>query len=96
MLARHRPARVMGVVVAGLLSGPASGAASGQPEPAPLETAQAAVPCPEPIGHRQCLRRCTPANLMLLPCMAVGAKAMPACREREVALCVDICHRRFC
>ena len=69
-----------------LLAGPA-GAGSAQPQPAPLETAQAHASCPEPIGHRQCLRRCTPANLILLPCMAVGAKAMPACREREVGLC---------
>jgi hypothetical protein len=33
---------------------------------------------------------------MLLPCMAVGAKAMPACLEREVGLCVDLCRLRFC
>jgi hypothetical protein len=85
---------VIGIVVLGLLAGPAVGAALAQP--APLETVEASVSCPEPIGHRQCLRRCTPANLMLLPCMAVGAKAMPACREREVGLCVDICRRRFC
>jgi hypothetical protein len=95
MLARHQRARVIGVLFVGLLAGPAGGAASAQPAPAPLETA-APVSCAEPIGHRQCLRRCTPANLMLLPCMAVGAKAMPACREREVGLCVDICRRRFC
>jgi hypothetical protein len=95
-LARHRRSRAIGVVVVGLLSGPAGGAASAQPAPAPLATAEAPVSCPEPIGHRQCLRRCTPANLMLLPCMAVGAKAMPACREREVGLCVAICQRRFC
>ena len=96
MLARHRQAQVIGVVVMGLLSGQAGGAASAQPAPAPLATAEAPVSCPEPIGHRQCLRRCTPANLMLLPCMAVGAKAMPACREREVGLCVDACRRRLC
>ena len=85
----------IGVLVIGLLAGPA-GVGSAQPEPAPLETAQAHASCPEPIGHRQCLRRCTPANLILLPCMAVGAKAMPACREREVGLCVEACRRRFC
>ena len=85
---------MIGIVVLGLLAGPAGGAALAQP--APLETVEASVFCPEPIGHRQCLRRCTPANLMLLLCMAVGAKAMPACREREVGLCVDICQRRFC
>ena len=96
MLARHRRARVIGVVVMGLLAGPAGGTASAQPAPALVETAEAPVSCPQPIGHRHCLRRCTPANLMLLPCMAVGAKAMPACREREVGLCVDACRRRFC
>lgn len=96
MLVRHWRARVIGIVVMGLLGGPAGGTASAQPAQVPLETAEAPVSCPEPIGHRQCLRRCTPANLMLLPCMAVGAKAMAACREREVELCVDVCRRRFC
>ena len=96
MLARRRWTQVIGVVVMALLAGTAGGAASAQPAPAPLETTEAPVSCPEPIGHRQCLRRCTPGNLMLLPCMAVGAKAMPACREREAGLCVDICRRRFC
>jgi hypothetical protein len=93
MMSRHRRARAIGVLVIGLLAG---ADASAQPEPAPLGTAEAPAACPEPIGQGQCLRRCTPANLMLLPCMAVGAKAMPACREREVGLCVDACRRRLC
>jgi hypothetical protein len=96
MLARRRWTQVIGVAVMGLLAGPAGGAAPAQTAPAPLETTEAPVFCLEPVGHRQCLRRCAPANLILLPCMAVGAKAMPACREREVGLCVDICRRRFC
>lgn len=96
MLARARRARAIGVLVVGLLAGPAGGAASAPPEPAPLDTTAATGSCPKPIGHRHCLRRCTPANLMLLPCMAVGAQAMAACREREVGLCVGACRRRFC
>ncbi|HSA79467.1 MAG TPA: hypothetical protein VLE23_01510 [Geminicoccaceae bacterium] len=94
MPARHRRARAIGIVVMGLLAGPAGDAAFAQPEP--LETAEAPVSCLESLGHRQCLRRCTPANLMFLPWMAVGARAMPACREREIELCVDACRRRFC
>jgi hypothetical protein len=96
MLAGRRRARAIGVVVMGLLAGPAGSAASAQPEPAPLETAEAPVSCPGIAGQRQCLRRCKPANLMLLPCMAVGAKAMAACREREVARCFETCRRKFC
>ncbi|MCC2662482.1 MAG: hypothetical protein K0S35_404 [Geminicoccaceae bacterium] len=95
-MSRHRRARVIGVLVIGLLAGAAGAAASAQPEPAARETAEAPASCLEPIGESQCLRRCTPANLMLLPCMAVSAKAMPACREREVGLCVDACRRRLC
>jgi hypothetical protein len=85
---------VIGIVVMGLLGGPAGGAVSAQP--APRETTQAPVSCAASIGHRHCLRRCTPANLMLLPCMAVGAKAVAACRDREVGLCIETCRRRFC
>jgi len=95
MLACHRRVRVIGVAM-GLLAGAAAGTASAQPAPAPVETAEAPVSCPEPIGHQHCLRRCTPANLMLLPCMAVGAKAMAACRDREIGLCIETCRRRFC
>ncbi len=43
-----------------------------------------------------CLERCTPGKLIFLPCMAVGAKNMAACREREIAHCVDACSRRPC
>jgi hypothetical protein len=64
--------------------------------PAPSDATHAVPTCAEPAGHRHCLRRCTPANLILLPCMAVGAKGMPACREGEVAGCVETCRRRFC
>jgi hypothetical protein len=92
----QRRSRVIGAIVVGLLAGPAGGVASGPPPQPPLATVEASLFCPEPIGHRQCLRRCTPANLMLLPCMAVGAKAMAACGEREVGLCVDACRRRSC
>jgi len=94
MRARRRRARALGLLAIGLLAGPVGDAASAQP--APLGTAQAAASCAEPIGQRQGLRRCTPANLMLLPCMAVGAKAMAACRDREVGLCIETCGRRFC
>jgi hypothetical protein len=86
---RQPRSRVIGGVVIGLLAGPAGAAASAPPPQPPLATAEAPLACPEPIGHRQCLRRCTPANLMLLPCMAVGAKAMaalPGCLPAQVLL----------
>lgn len=88
-------ARAIGVVV-GLLAGLAGGAASARPGSLPVAGAQEPLPCPAAVGYRHCLKRCTPANLMLLPCMAVGAKAMPTCRDREVGLCVETCRRRFC
>ena len=94
MLACHRRARALGLRAIGLFAGPAGDAASAQP--GPFEEEQAAASCAEPIGQRQCLRRRTPANLMLLPCVAVGAKAMAACRDREVGLCIETCRRRFC
>jgi hypothetical protein len=96
MPGRLPPARAIGVVVLALLGGPAAATAPGQPGKASPEIAEGPLPCLEAPGHRHCLRRCTPANLILLPCMAVGAQAMPACREREVGLWVETCRRRFC
>jgi hypothetical protein len=58
-MSRHRRARAIGVLVTGA-AGVAGAAASAQPEPAPLETAEAPASCLEPIGESQCLRRCTP------------------------------------
>ena len=85
---------MLGPIVLVLVAGSAGAAA---PDPADSSaTPRAIVSCQETAGHRQCLRRCTPANLMLLPCMAVGATAMPTCREREVARCVETCRRKFC
>ena len=89
-------ARAICMVAIGVLVGPADAAAPSQAPPAPFETGQAPKGCPEAAGHLRCLRRCTPAKLIFLPCMAVGAKAMPACRDREVARCVEICRRKFC
>jgi hypothetical protein len=94
MRTRHRRARALGVVANALLVGPADAATSAPP--APLATGQTVTACAEPIGHGQCLKGCTPANLIFLPCMAVGAQVMAACREREVALCIETCRRRFC
>lgn len=85
MPAGRRLARTLGAAGVGLLVG----AAAGEQEPK-------APRCPEPDSHRQCLLGCEPANLIFLPCMAVGAKAMAACREREIAWCVETCRRRFC
>jgi hypothetical protein len=52
--------------------------------------------CPDAIAIGSGLRHCTPANVMLLTGIGIGAKAMPACRAREVGLCIVICRRRFC
>jgi hypothetical protein len=88
--------RAGAIGLVGLLSGFAAGTASAQPGCLPVAVAEQPLPSPQAVSYRQCLARCTPANLMLLPCMAVGAKAMPACREREVGFCVETCRRRFC
>jgi hypothetical protein len=94
MPARPWLARALGIAGVSLLVGEAGAGASAQPPPASPE--QAALSCSEPAGPRQCVERCMPANLFFLPCMAVGAKAMAACREREVAWCLEACRRRSC
>ena len=64
---------------------------SGEATPSATATAIEAAPPPA-----RCLERCAPGKLIFLPCMAVGAKNMAACREREIAHCVDACSRRPC
>lgn len=58
--------------------------------PAALAATRDAAPAP------WCLERCTPGKLIFLPCMAVGAKNMAVCRDREIAHCMDACSRRPC
>lgn len=43
-----------------------------------------------------CLEQCAPGKLIFLPCMAVDAKNMAACRQREIAHCMDARSRRPC
>jgi hypothetical protein len=85
------PAAALGIILTGLLAIPAGAAEEARPSPA-----EAPISCREAASHRQCLLGCAPANLIFLPCMAVGAKAMAACREREVAGCIETCRRKYC
>ncbi len=64
--------------------------AGGTTVPAMATATRNAAPSP------WCLERCAPDKLIFLPCMAVGAKNMAACRQREIAHCMDACNRRPC
>jgi hypothetical protein len=44
--------------------------------------------------YAPCSEICAPGNLIFLPCMAVGARNMAACREREIGKCREACARR--
>jgi hypothetical protein len=41
-----------------------------------------------------CPARCVPGKLIFLPCMAVGARHMAACRQRQVEQCRADCEQR--
>jgi hypothetical protein len=64
----------------------ASGAGGIEAEPA------ASTRCAADVGF--CDRLCAPERLVFLPCMAVGAPNMPACRQREVRSCRSACAAR--
>lgn len=88
---------VLAVVGAVLSVAPSSGTSAGPAEPQPLTSA------PGPNDQRACRpseRRaycsalCAPAQMVFLPCMAVGSSAMAACREREIRTCRRACRAR--
>lgn len=86
------PAAVLGVIVFAMPAfssseEPRASEADGvEAEPA------ASTCCAADIGF--CDRLCAPRNLIFLPCMAVGAPNMAACREREVRSCRSACAAR--
>lgn len=83
-----------------MLAGPPS--APGQPadriEPSTSTAEAAPLPdgCARPVAHERCTVRCAPEKQIFLPCMAVGATHMAACRAREVARCEAACAQRHC
>jgi hypothetical protein len=52
--------------------------------------------CLQPSAQSRCLEGCRPAKQIFLPCMAVGASNMAACRKREIDRCTDRCRLRYC
>jgi hypothetical protein len=82
-------------VLAVLLCAPS--ARSQQAKPDTLsDAATQRVPGTCAAGYPACRGGCEPGRLIFLPCMAVGAPNMAACREREVASCLRACTSRHC
>jgi len=83
-----------------LLAGPPSalGQAADRTEPSTSTAEAAPLPdrCARPVAHERCTVRCAPEKQIFLPCMAVGATQMAACRVREVERCAAACARRHC
>jgi hypothetical protein len=87
-----------GAALSALLLGwpPASGQ---QPEPRGSPAAiddDAVCSCAGIPSYAHCRTGCEPGRLIFLPCMAVGARNMASCRQREVASCVRACVSRHC
>jgi hypothetical protein len=92
--------QVLWVSAAILLGGPplALGQSAGETEPptSTAETATSSDRCAQPVAHDRCTATCAPEKQIFLPCMAIGATNMAACRAREVARCEVVCARRHC
>lgn len=88
--ARRRLILISALLLAWSMSAAHAGERAGTTVPTAATAARGAAPAP------WCLERCTPGKLIFLPCMAVGAKNMAVCRDREIAHCMDACSRRIC
>jgi hypothetical protein len=95
--------RIVGVTLQAALAVPLSppvtavarDVAAGRTADPPPATPLAAGPAQRRSGpYAACSEVCAPGNLIFLPCMAVGAKNMTACREREIGKCREACARR--
>jgi hypothetical protein len=69
-----------------------------QTEPAAPGSAASSMPdaCAASASYLGCTGGCQPGKLIFLPCMAVGATSMAACRQREVTSCLRACASRHC
>ena len=92
--------QVLWIGAAILLGGPpvAVGQSTGETESpkSTAETAPSSDRCAHPVAHNRCTARCAPHKQIFLPCMAVGAASVAACRIREVAQCEAACAQRHC
>jgi hypothetical protein len=87
-----------GAALSALLVGwpPASGQqAEPRGSPAAIDD-NATSSCAGIPGYAHCRTGCEPDKRIFLPCMAVGARNMASCRQREVAACVRACVSRHC
>lgn len=68
--------------------------AAGLPDSEVVQGGGNEVVCQEVERADFCSRLCAPAQMIFLPCMAVGSPAMAACREREIKACLVACEKR--